>query len=262
MAFRGIDIRETGDRILFRALITDSDNAAVATGTAALYLYELQNDGTLKSYDFDDNTFKTTALTTGTLALTHRTGNNSTVNTGLWTAILATLTGFTAGNIYIVNVIHSVEGQQSREFQFGSGVLADVKEIGGSAQSATDLKDLADTGYDPSTHKVQGVVLVDTTTTNTDMVSVAGLSTLTAAEVNAEVVDVINTDSTTAPTPGAPAATPSIRSILSYFYAAWRNKVTGTNALQTITNDAGTSLAKRTVSDDGTTLTKDEWVAP
>jgi hypothetical protein len=37
------------------------------------------------------------------------------------------------------------------------------------AQSATDIKDFADTGYDPSTHKVAGVVLVDTTTTNTDM---------------------------------------------------------------------------------------------
>lgn len=41
--------------------------------------------------------------------------------------------------------------------------------LGGSSQSATDLKDFADTGYDPSTHKVQGVVLVDTTTTNSDM---------------------------------------------------------------------------------------------
>lgn len=42
-------------------------------------------------------------------------------------------------------------------------------QIGGVAQSATDLKDLADTGYDPSTHKVAGVVLTDTCTVNTDM---------------------------------------------------------------------------------------------
>jgi len=44
-----------------------------------------------------------------------------------------------------------------------------VKALGDTVQSATNLKDLADTGYDPATHKVQGVVLVDTTTTNTDM---------------------------------------------------------------------------------------------
>jgi hypothetical protein len=46
---------------------------------------------------------------------------------------------------------------------------ADLTQIGGVAQSATDLKDFADDGYDPATNKVQGVVLVDTTTTNTDM---------------------------------------------------------------------------------------------
>jgi hypothetical protein len=44
-----------------------------------------------------------------------------------------------------------------------------VKEFLDDAQSATDLKDFADAGYDPATNKVQGVVLVDTTTTNTDM---------------------------------------------------------------------------------------------
>jgi len=45
----------------------------------------------------------------------------------------------------------------------------DVKEILGDGQSVTDWKDFADAGYDPAAHKVQGVVLVDTTTTNTDM---------------------------------------------------------------------------------------------
>lgn len=32
--------------------------------------------------------------------------------------------------------------------------IANVTHLGGVAQSATDLKDFADTGYDPSTHKV------------------------------------------------------------------------------------------------------------
>lgn len=44
---------------------------------------------------------------------------------------------------------------------------ADLKEILGVAQSVTDLKDFADDGYDPSTNKVQGVVLTDTVTTYT-----------------------------------------------------------------------------------------------
>jgi hypothetical protein len=57
---------------------------------------------------------------------------------------------------------------------------ADLTQMGGVAQSATDLKDFADTGYDPATHKVQGLVLCDTTTTNTDMVDVSDLATILA----------------------------------------------------------------------------------
>lgn len=48
-----------------------------------------------------------------------------------------------------------------------STLTANVTQIGGVAQSATDLKDFADTGYDPAAHKVQGVVLTDTCTTLT-----------------------------------------------------------------------------------------------
>lgn len=47
----------------------------------------------------------------------------------------------------------------------GTDVLtADLTQIEGVAQSATDLKDFADAGYDPATNKVQGVVLADTVT--------------------------------------------------------------------------------------------------
>ncbi len=43
----------------------------------------------------------------------------------------------------------------------------DVTHLGGGAQSATDLKDFADAGYDPATNKVEGVKLADTLTTYT-----------------------------------------------------------------------------------------------
>lgn len=43
----------------------------------------------------------------------------------------------------------------------------DMTHLGGSTQSATDLKDFADAGYSPATHKVAGVVLADTVTTYT-----------------------------------------------------------------------------------------------
>src|SRR3972149_2462815 len=42
----------------------------------------------------------------------------------------------------------------------GGRVDSDLGALGGVVQSATDLKDFADDGYDPATNKVQGVVLV------------------------------------------------------------------------------------------------------
>jgi len=66
---------------------------------------------------------------------------------------------------------------------------ADITQIGGTTQSATDLKDLADTGYDPSTHKVQGVVLTDTCTTNTDMVGTDNAALAATALTNATWTD-------------------------------------------------------------------------
>jgi hypothetical protein len=52
-------------------------------------------------------------------------------------------------------------------------IRCDVTQLGGVTQSLTDLKDFADDGYNPATNKVTGVLLVDTTTTNTDLVTAA-----------------------------------------------------------------------------------------
>jgi hypothetical protein len=61
----------------------------------------------------------------------------------------------------------------------------DLAALGGVAQSATDLKDFADDGYDPSTNKVQGVVLVDTVTTLTNLPTIPA-NWLTAAGTAAD----------------------------------------------------------------------------
>lgn len=121
LAKKGIDIRETAGHLLFRAFLQTSAGAILTTGTTSLYLYEVQSDGTLKSYDFNDNTFKATALTTETQALTHRQGNNGTTDTGIWTFALTTLTGFTVGGIYLARVKNTGASptDQVREFQFG-----------------------------------------------------------------------------------------------------------------------------------------------
>ncbi len=94
--------------------------------------------------------------------------SSTTISTSQAVASVAGAVGSVTGAVGSVtgnvggNVVGSVASVTNR-------VTANVDQIGGSAQSLTDLKDFADTGYDPATHKVQGVVLVDTTTTNSDM---------------------------------------------------------------------------------------------
>ena len=156
---KGIDIRQTANRLIVRASLKDSTGAKVTSGSASLYLYELQDDGTLKSYDFNDDTFKTGTLTTETASLTHRAGNNGATITGLWTYVLSTVSGFTAGAIYFAVVSHSSASppQQEREFQFGSAQgdvvvtsgrpEVDVKALAGSASSASNLERSASTIY-------------------------------------------------------------------------------------------------------------------
>ena len=229
---------------------------------------------------------------------------------------------------------------------------ADVTKVGGVAQSATDLKDFADTGYDPTAHKVAGVVLTDTCTTNTDLVTAAAIKTaieaagshltliledtgttldgivdailedtgttlpstlstiaayidtevaailedtgttlpatlatidtvvdaikavtdvesgvkaavvalndLSAAEVNAEVVDALGTDALTELSQAKPTATPTIKTALMLLYMIARNKLTTTATELGVYNDAGTKIAEKALSDDGTTYTEAE----
>lgn len=119
--FKGVDVRQTGTALLLRAFLT-TGGAVLSTGTTTVELYELESDGTLKSYDFSSNTFKTTALTTATASMTQQAGNNSTTNTGVWTYALATVSGFTVGSVYLALVRNSTADTlvQCREFQYGS----------------------------------------------------------------------------------------------------------------------------------------------
>ncbi len=66
-------------------------------------------------------------------------------------------------------------------------IPANITQIGGVVQSLTDLKDFVDTGYDPSSHKVQGVVLADTATNLTNAPTVGDLTATMKASITAAV---------------------------------------------------------------------------
>ena len=129
----------------------------------------------------------------------------------------------------------------------------DMTHMVGGTQTVTDLKDFADAGYDPATNKVQGVVLVDTTTANTDMRgtdSAALASEVTAARMSeldagtagkmANQVDIIQTDTTT----DIPATITTLQSDTSSILTDTGTTIPGTiTTLQADTDDIQSSLS-------------------
>lgn len=158
----------------------------------------------------------------------------------------------------------------------------DITHMAGGTQTVTDLKDFADAGYDPSTDKVQGVVLTDTCTTltghtaqtgdnyarlgapagasiaadiaaieaQTDDIGVAGvgltdlggMSTTMKGQVNTEVSDVMKTDTISEMSQGAPPGSPTFEQAINYLYKAWRNKNMTDSSTIEIYDDAGTTV--------------------
>lgn len=91
------------------------------------------------------------------------------------------------------------------------------------------------------------------------LAAIAALNNLSAAQVNAEVVDALATDTYAEPGQGAPAATASLSAKIGYLYKAWRNKSTSAASQYSLYNDAGDTVdQKATQADDDTTFTRGE----
>ncbi len=144
--------------------------------------------------------------------------------------------------------------------------------------------------FDASSDAVANVTLTATTTTNTDMrgtdsaataanlatvdsnvdsilvdtgttipAQITALNDVSAAQVNAEMVDVLTVDTFAEPS-SVPSSTSSIKDKLSWLFMLGRNKITQTSTVQTVRNDGDTStVATSNVSDDGSTTTRDKY---
>lgn len=82
------------------------------------------------------------------------------------------------------------------------------------------------------------------------------LNDLSAANVNAEVVDVLTVDTLAELAQGIPATTPTFKTALMLLYMALRNQITTTSSELGVYNDAGTKISKKALSDDATTFTE------
>jgi len=90
----------------------------------------------------------------------------------------------------------------------------------------------------------------------------AAISTrATPAQVNTEVLDVLNVDTFAEPAQGAPAATTTLVNKIGFLYKFLRNRITQTATTMSVYNDDAITVDhKSTVSDDGTTYDRGEIV--
>jgi hypothetical protein len=146
-------------------------------------------------------------------------------------------------------------------------------QLGGDTQSLTDLKDFADSGYDPATNKVQGVVLADAVTVVNGLAANVLTAASTAADYVTELQAGLATATSTAailamlddprgePGQGTPAVNADMATKVDWLYKAWRNLSTQTATEYNLYNDAGNVVdQKSAASDDGTTFTRAEIV--
>jgi acetyl-CoA acetyltransferase len=105
------------------------------------------------------------------------------------------------------------------------------------------------------------VVAIASVLTNYAQAStIAALNDISAAEVNAEVLDVLNVDTFAEPGQEAPAATNTLAKKINYLFKFLRNKMTSTSTTASIYADNGSTVdQKSTVSDDGNTFTRGEF---
>lgn len=102
--------------------------------------------------------------------------------------------------------------------------------------------------------------ITPTRAANLDSLDAAVSTRATPAQVNTEVVDALTIDTHAEPA-SVPAATASLKDKIAWLFALARNKITQTSTTQTLRNDADAAdIGTSSVSDDGTTATRDEWV--
>lgn len=145
----------------------------------------------------------------------------------------------------------------------------DVVAISGDSTAADNLEAAADgDGYNLGGGSITAASVTGAVGSVTGAVgsvagnvsgSVGSLATQAKADVNAEVVDALSTDTHAEPS-SVPAATSSLKDKIGWMFTLMRNKRTQTSTTETLRNDAdGSNIGTSTKGDDGTTLTRGEW---
>lgn len=183
-----------------------------------------------------------------------------------------TLTIGSAGDYELIDCCSVVAGASTPYIDFDAAVGTTTMSIrrwsGGlniSNLGAGDVMSIEGTGGTITINGLAGTVHVrgifnSVTDSSGGAVSVVTNAHLNKASINAEVLDVIDTDTHAEPGQGIPAATAPLSDKVSYIYKFLRNKITTTSSLTSIYDDAGSTVDhKAVISDDGSTFTRGEF---
>lgn len=210
------------------------------------------------------------ATRVGILTATAATGDPGTTVTAI--AYLKQLVNILTGTAGITTFpAEAAPGNAVSLAEVIRAIHADVTGIAGAAMRGTDSAALASVCTETRLSELDAgtagkaanqIDIIQTDTTTDIPAQISALNNISTAQVNAEVVDVINTDTSGEPGQGAPAATTSLREKIDYLYKAWRNRKRQTATTWELMDDAETTVdQKATVSDDGTTAIKQEIVS-
>jgi hypothetical protein len=95
-----------GQPIPLEIILKNDAGQLITTAGALAYLIRYKSDMTLDTYDFSDDTFKTSAVTAETAALSYKKSNNTLTDTGMHTGQITTLTSFQVGDCGLVRYYH------------------------------------------------------------------------------------------------------------------------------------------------------------
>lgn len=126
-----------------------------------------------------------------------------------------------------------------------------VKDIHGKLPTGT----ISD--FDESTNNVN----LNASQSGVTIGTVNNLGTTARSQINSEVVDALFTD-TLSELASMPGANPTIAQAIMLLFMMIRNKHTATSSEEKIYNNSGAAIAKATVSDSGSTFTKEQYGAP
>ena len=148
----------------------------------------------------------------------------------------------------------------------GVDIAADIIAV--KAETADIVADTNELQTDDTPAAIAAVkaetalIVADTNELQTDdtPAAIAALNDISAADVNAQVLDVLNVDVFAEPGQENPAATASLVTKISYLYKLMRNKIETTAAQISIYNDAGAVVdQKSAIADDGATFSRGEF---